>query len=134
MTAIYQPGVVSPAERLFLLSDAARCAVFSVHGASTNVHRVGPVAVEQADGVFAARSLQEPSDRGIGYVQFGRANFRRALPEFACRLGRMVEESCATHAALRKARGKHIGAHSSVGKADIERYLCEVRAACRRSP
>jgi hypothetical protein len=38
----------------FLLSVRARNCCFSVHGASTNVHRVSAAAVEQAHRVFAA--------------------------------------------------------------------------------
>jgi TetR/AcrR family transcriptional repressor of nem operon len=68
-----------------------------------------------ADALFARapyRALPDARDRLLGYVDFRRALLAGSLPEFTCLLGTMVQETYATHPALREACETHIGAHA----------------------
>ncbi len=80
-----------------------------------------------ADGLFADapyRHLEDPVERVLGYVDFRRAILRGALPEFTCLLGTMVQETYATHPAIREACDTHISAHA----ADVARDLAAAQA------
>ncbi|MGH6855734.1 MAG: TetR/AcrR family transcriptional regulator [Aestuariivirga sp.] len=75
-----------------------------------------------ADGFFAEapyRSLADPLDRVLGYVDFRRAILRGNLPEFTCLLGTMVQEAFETHPAIREACDRYISAHAAEVSKDI---------------
>jgi TetR/AcrR family transcriptional repressor of nem operon len=75
-----------------------------------------------ADGLFATapyRSLQDPLDRLLGYVDFRKAILQGSLPEFTCLLGTMVQETFETHPAIRDACGTYIDAHAAEITKDI---------------
>ena len=77
-----------------------------------------------ADRVFAEapyRRLPDPRDRVIGYVDFRRSILLgRDLRDFTCLLGTLVQETYATHPALRRACDRHITAHAAELALDIE--------------
>ncbi|HPF71855.1 MAG TPA: TetR/AcrR family transcriptional regulator [Candidatus Krumholzibacteria bacterium] len=76
-----------------------------------------------ADSLFgqaAYRDLADPRDRMLGYVDLRRAILRGEIPEFTCLLGTMVQETYATHPALREACDRHISAHADGVARDIE--------------
>lgn len=76
-----------------------------------------------AEGVFATapyRSLADPLDRLLGYVDFRKAILQGEIPEYTCLLGTMVQESYETHPAIREACDRLIGAHAATLVSDIE--------------
>jgi TetR/AcrR family transcriptional repressor of nem operon len=82
-----------------------------------------------ADDLFATapyRSLPNPRDRVIGYVRFRKAMLDRALPEFTCLLGTMVQETYESHPAIRKACDKHISDHAAA----ISKDIAEAKRIC----
>ena len=62
----------------------------------------------------------DPRDRVLGYVDFRRAILRGEIPEFTCLLGTMVQETYATHPALREACDHHISAHADTVAQDLQ--------------
>lgn len=75
-----------------------------------------------AETLFAQAPYHEPADprdRVLGYVDFRRAILRGELPEFTCLLGTMVQETYATHPALREACDTHISAHAATVAGDL---------------
>jgi TetR/AcrR family transcriptional repressor of nem operon len=75
-----------------------------------------------ADGLFAQapyRSLPDPVDRLLGYVEFRKAILIGALPQFTCLLGTMVQEAYETHPRIREACDRYIAAHAHGVEADI---------------
>ena len=75
-----------------------------------------------ADGLFAGapyRSLPDPVDRVLGYVDFRKAILLGDLPEFTCLLGTMVQEAYETHPRIREACDRYIGSHAHGVEADI---------------
>jgi len=77
---------------------------------------------ERAEGAFSEapyRRLDDPVKRLLGYVDFRRKILGRELPEFTCLLGTMVQETYATHPAIRKACEKHIVGHADTLTDDI---------------
>jgi TetR/AcrR family transcriptional regulator, transcriptional repressor for nem operon len=73
-------------------------------------------------GAFASapyRSLPDPLDRLLAYVDFRKAILRGELPDFTCFVGTMVQEVYETHPAIREACDKSIGDHAAVVEADI---------------
>jgi TetR/AcrR family transcriptional regulator, transcriptional repressor for nem operon len=76
-----------------------------------------------ADVLFAQapyHAHEDPLDRVLGYVDFRRAILRGEIPEFTCLLGTMVQETFATHPALREACDTHLSAHAGTVAIDIE--------------
>jgi TetR/AcrR family transcriptional regulator, transcriptional repressor for nem operon len=76
-----------------------------------------------AEGLFAAapyRTLADPLDRVLGYIDFRTAILDGPIPEFTCLLGTMVQEAYATHPAIREACDVYIGAHAAEVAKDIE--------------
>src|SRR3984893_17445315 len=68
-------------------------------------------------GLFASapyRSLPDPLDRVLAYVDFRKAILQGDLPEFTCLLGTMVQEAYETHPAIREACDKYISEHAAV--------------------
>jgi TetR/AcrR family transcriptional repressor of nem operon len=69
-----------------------------------------------ADELFATapyQSATDPLERLLGYVDFRIAILQGSLPEFTCLLGTMVQETYATHPALRSACDSHLSAHTA---------------------
>jgi len=79
-----------------------------------------------ADDIFSSapyRSLADPLDRILGYVDFRKAILQGELPEYTCLLGTMVQETYQTHPMIRKACDRCIGAHAATLVPDIERAV-----------
>ena len=75
-----------------------------------------------ADGMFAQapyRTLADPLDRLLGYIDFRKAILQGRLPEFTCLLGTMVQETFETHPAIRDACDRYISAHAAMLAGDI---------------
>lgn len=87
-----------------------------------------------AERLFAAapyRTLADPLDRLLGYIDFRSAIIVGPLPDFTCLLGTMVQEAYDTHPAIRAACETYIGAHVAEVAKDIEaakaRYAPDAR-------
>ncbi|HEV2323773.1 MAG TPA: TetR/AcrR family transcriptional regulator [Terracidiphilus sp.] len=81
-----------------------------------------------ADTLFAAapyRSLPDPLDRLLGYVDFRKAILMGELPQFTCLLGTMVQEVYETHPLIREACDRYIRAHASKIEADIAEAMAK---------
>jgi TetR/AcrR family transcriptional regulator, transcriptional repressor for nem operon len=65
------------------------------------------------------RTLTDPLDRLLAYVDFRKAILRGELPEFTCLVGTMVQEVYETHPAIRAACEKSISDHAATLEADI---------------
>lgn len=77
---------------------------------------------EMADGLFASapyRSLKDPLQRFLGYIDFRISILRGELPQFTCFLGTTVQETYATHPRLREACDHYISAHAAMVAEDI---------------
>jgi TetR/AcrR family transcriptional regulator, transcriptional repressor for nem operon len=75
-----------------------------------------------ASGLFTTapfRTLPDPLDRFLGYIDFRAAILRGNLPEYTCLLGTMVQETYESHPAIRAACEKHITAHAEFIAIDI---------------
>ena len=75
-----------------------------------------------AKSVFAAapyRTLSDPLERLLGYVDFRKAILRGELPDYTCLFGTMVQETYETHPAIRSACEKGISEHAASLEADI---------------
>ena len=86
---------------------------------------------EMAESLFSEapyRKLGDPVERLLGYVDFRRAILKGELPEFTCLLGTMVQETYATHPAIRRACERQIAGHVEILVADI------TEAKKRRAP
>jgi TetR/AcrR family transcriptional regulator, transcriptional repressor for nem operon len=78
----------------------------------------------RAEVMFAAdgyRSLADPVDRLLAYVDLRKSWLQGELPEFTCVLGTLVQETYATHPAIRDACGKALFAHA----AEVETIIRE---------
>ena len=76
-----------------------------------------------AESVFSVapyRSLSDPLERLLGYVDFRKAILQGELPDYTCLLGTMVQETYETHPLIRKVCDRCIGAHAATLVADIE--------------
>jgi len=76
-----------------------------------------------ADARFAAapyRAAEDARERLLGYVDFRRALLDGELPDITCLLGTMVQETYATHPAIREACDAHIRSHAADVARDIE--------------
>jgi TetR/AcrR family transcriptional regulator, transcriptional repressor for nem operon len=83
-----------------------------------------------ADAVFSAapyRSLPDPLDRVLGYVDFRKAILQGGLPEFTCLLGTMVQETYETHPAIREACDACMSEHAEMVEADIAEAMRKYR-------
>jgi TetR/AcrR family transcriptional regulator, transcriptional repressor for nem operon len=80
----------------------------------------------RADSLFAAapyRSLPDPLERLLGYVDFRKAILLGELPQFTCLLGTMVQEVYETHPLIREACDRYIRAHAATVEADISEAM-----------
>jgi len=76
-----------------------------------------------AQRIFAAapfRLQPDPLDRVLGYVAFRKQLLRGELPDYTCLLGTLVQESYATHPAIREACNAQITSHAAAVAADIQ--------------
>ena len=81
---------------------------------------------EMAEAIFAQapyRSLADPLARVLGYVDFRREILTGELPEYTCLLGTMVQETYATHPAIRAACEREIVGHAVTLESDIAAAL-----------
>jgi TetR/AcrR family transcriptional repressor of nem operon len=65
------------------------------------------------------RSLADPLDRLLAYIDFREALLQGELPEFTCLIGTMVQEIYATYPALREACERSISGHAETLEPDI---------------
>jgi TetR/AcrR family transcriptional repressor of nem operon len=75
-----------------------------------------------ADSLFTTapyRSLKDPLDRLLGYVDFRKALLEGTLPEFTCLFGTMVQETYQTHPLILEACARNMAAHAAMLEADI---------------
>ena len=75
-----------------------------------------------AERLFATapyRSLPDPVDRLLSYVDFRKAILVGELPQFTCLLGTMVQETYETHPSIREVCDRFIAAHAATVEADI---------------
>jgi TetR/AcrR family transcriptional repressor of nem operon len=71
------------------------------------------------------RSLADPRDRLLAYVDFRKAILQGALPEFTCLVGTMVQEVYETHPAIRAACDRSISEHAATLESDIAECMRE---------
>jgi TetR/AcrR family transcriptional repressor of nem operon len=75
------------------------------------------------DSFFAAapyRKLEDPLDRLLGYVDFRGEILRGELPDYTCLLGTLVQETYATHPAIRAACDQAMSSHIAHLTRDVE--------------
>jgi TetR/AcrR family transcriptional repressor of nem operon len=82
---------------------------------------------EEMTGAFFVaapyRSLSDPLDRLLAYVDFRKAILQGDLPDFTCLVGTMVQEIYDTHPDLREACNKSISNHAATLVPDIEEAM-----------
>lgn len=66
------------------------------------------------------RSLPDPVERLLAYIEFRKGLLRGELAEFTCLVGTMVQEVYGTHPQLREACEKSISRHAATLEVDIE--------------
>jgi TetR/AcrR family transcriptional regulator, transcriptional repressor for nem operon len=71
----------------------------------------------------AYRTLPDPLQRLLGYIDFRKALLKGALPEFTCLAGTMIQEVYETHPAVRDACDQSISEHAATFEADIEEAM-----------
>lgn len=81
---------------------------------------------EMAEGLFAAapyRTLPAPRDRVLAYVDFRGSILGGELADYTCLLGTLVQETYATHPAIREACEREIVGHATTLEPDIAAAL-----------
>jgi TetR/AcrR family transcriptional repressor of nem operon len=76
-----------------------------------------------ADGLFSAadyRKLSDPLARLLGYLDLRGQILDGEIPEYTCLLGTLVQETYATHPAIRAACDRAMSAHVAELTADVE--------------
>lgn len=77
---------------------------------------------EMAGGLFASapyHAAKDPAERVLGYVDFRAAMLTRAIPEYTCLLGTMVQETYLSHPAIRAACDRYMSEHTAALAKDI---------------
>jgi TetR/AcrR family transcriptional repressor of nem operon len=69
------------------------------------------------------RSLPDPLDRLLAYIDFRKALLTGSLHEYTCFAGTMIQEVYETHPAVRDACEKSISGHAAMLVADIEEAM-----------
>jgi len=69
------------------------------------------------------RTLPDPLERLLAYVDFRKALLKGALPEFTCFAGTIIQEVYETHPAVRDACEKSISGHAAMLVADIDEAM-----------
>ncbi len=75
------------------------------------------------DGIFADApyaAAQDPRDRLFGYLDFRRDLLDRAVPQFTCLMGTLVQETYDTHPQVRAACDRGMSSHVAMLARDIE--------------
>ena len=75
------------------------------------------------DALFAQapyHQAADPRERVLGYVDFRSNIFDGDIPDFTCLLGTLVQETYATHPAIRAACDKAMSSHIAILSRDIE--------------
>ena len=73
------------------------------------------------------RSLPDPVDRLLGYVDFRNALLQGELAQFTCLLGTMVQEAYETHPRIREACDKSLSEHAAMLEADMAEAMGKYR-------
>src|SRR5580698_11366386 len=71
------------------------------------------------------RSLADPRERLLAYVDFRKAILQGELPEFTCLVGTLVQEVYDTHPAIRAAVDRSISEHAARIEVDIAEAMRE---------
>jgi TetR/AcrR family transcriptional repressor of nem operon len=71
----------------------------------------------------AYRTLADPLDRLLAYVDFRKAILQGDLPDFTCLAGTMVQEVYDTHPEIREACNRCISDHAATLQPDIEEAM-----------
>jgi TetR/AcrR family transcriptional repressor of nem operon len=77
---------------------------------------------DMTDKLFAAasyRTLSDPLDRVLGYIDFRKTILTASVPEFTCLVGTMVQETYDSHPAIRDACARSIRGHAKKIEADL---------------
>jgi TetR/AcrR family transcriptional repressor of nem operon len=77
---------------------------------------------EMTEGFFAAAPYHrsaDPLERLLGYIDFRAEILRGDLPDYTCFLGTLVQETYATHPAIRVACDQGIAAHIAILTRDV---------------
>jgi TetR/AcrR family transcriptional regulator, transcriptional repressor for nem operon len=69
------------------------------------------------------RTLPDPLERLLAYIDFRKALLKGALPEFTCFAGTMIQEVYETHPAVRDACAESITGHAATLVADIDEAM-----------
>jgi TetR/AcrR family transcriptional regulator, transcriptional repressor for nem operon len=88
-------------------------------------------------GLFAAapyRSLADPVDRLLAYVDFRKATLKGDLPDFTCFVGTMVQEVYGTHPSIRQACEQSISGHAATLEPDIAEAMDKYGIAADWTP
>ena len=78
---------------------------------------------EMTEALFASapyRQAKDPLERLLGYVDFREAILTGELPDYTCLLGTLIQETYATHPAIRMACERALSAHVAELTRDIE--------------
>jgi len=76
-----------------------------------------------SDGLFSEapyRKLEDPLDRVFAYLDFRGELLRGELPDYTCLLGTLVQETYATHPAIRAACDRGLSSHIAQLTRDVE--------------
>lgn len=76
-----------------------------------------------SDGIFADApyaTAADPRDRLFGYLDFRRELLDHSVPQFTCLMGTLVQETYATHPAVRQACDRGMSSHVATLTRDIE--------------
>ena len=76
--------------------------------------------------VFASaayRTLPDPLERLLGYIDFRKSLLKGELPEYTCFAGTIIQEVYETHPAVRDACEKSITGHAALLVADIDEAM-----------
>ncbi|MDP1699653.1 MAG: TetR/AcrR family transcriptional regulator [Aestuariivirga sp.] len=79
-----------------------------------------------AEGLFSQagyRTLSDPLERLLAYVDFRKSILSGTLPEFTCLLGTLVQEAYETHPAIAAAANRYISEHATTLEADISAVM-----------
>ena len=83
---------------------------------------------EMAAGIFATapyHALAGPAERVLGYIDFRAEMFAGEMADYTCLLGTLVQETYATHPAIRAACEREIVGHAVTLEADIAAALAD---------
>jgi len=88
-------------------------------------------------GLFAIapyRSLADPLERLLAYIEFRKALLQGDLPDFTCFVGTMVQEVYGTHPPIREACDQSITGHASTLEPDIAEAIRKYGIAADWTP